>query len=780
MNDYTHKNLSLAVTVVYSLLIHALAIIAFLTIPLYSGESRQAGVYTVHLESPIGGPDVDVEHHPALTDEQRQAGGETAQMEEAADETKEPAAAAPKAEESASTPEAPKADREVEGPPSVEASQARAEVEQGESRGPEAKKSVRKPRMPRKKASEEGEDEAARERQPVVAENTGVAKEPVPMEERAEDSEPEPMPEERAPAVKPKEEAKEPEPAEAAPPEAAPRVAEESPRVEEPSRIPEKRAELETPEPMGPVNPPKEPPVAMEKTETEPPPLLEPEAETVDVKPAPEEERYQEEQPILAYEKPGWQEPPLVTKDAEEAGTVPGDKEEPPEPAPVPESQKIESPADMPLEAESATTLERPVIEEAVGAAGGTAEIERSDELCEDCGPIASLYENPVVEMVKQKPDLGMAGGAVVGTEGGMTSEKSVDMLCAGCLFLAMLEGNPTEEIIYEDRPQGRVPEGFLSPMEEFCRACRKPQVEAEVVKAVVWEISGDSAEVVGPPEAEDRKGLVLEVPEGVDSVAMDILRDTKAQKGIAMKVAAGGVAADTGKEGLGAEPSAEALDMAQVERPGDASGRGGVDEILTPRVNRVPSREDYIAALDEAFRAGEEPEEAELESPSLGLPLNIAKDIEIRVFFSGGGEGLSFRLLRGSHPMASKGRREAEDLTDRLEKLVITHGDGLRRILSLSIAGKGVYRFNIETSSEEGVMIDVEFTLYGGLQSERKKEYEGLHVAKKAPYEIKFIMPEAVFWDDEDYFAGEIEGPNSLTKFNDKTGLVWKEKTGR
>ncbi len=40
--------------------------------------------------------------------------------------------------------------------------------------------------------------------------------------------------------------------------------------------------------------------------------------------------------------------------------------------------------------------------------------------------------------------------------------------------------------------------------------------------------------------------------------------------------------------------------------------------------------------------------------------------------------------------------------------------------------------------------------------------------------------MPEAVFWDDGDYFTGEIEGPDSVTKFNDETGLVWKEFIGR
>jgi hypothetical protein len=38
------------------------------------------------------------------------------------------------------------------------------------------------------------------------------------------------------------------------------------------------------------------------------------------------------------------------------------------------------------------------------------------------------------------------------------------------------------------------------------------------------------------------------------------------------------------------------------------------------------------------------------------------------------------------------------------------------------------------------------------------------------------FVLPDAVFWDDEKFFSGSIEDSDSITKFNAETGFVWKE----
>jgi hypothetical protein len=41
----------------------------------------------------------------------------------------------------------------------------------------------------------------------------------------------------------------------------------------------------------------------------------------------------------------------------------------------------------------------------------------------------------------------------------------------------------------------------------------------------------------------------------------------------------------------------------------------------------------------------------------------------------------------------------------------------------------------------------------------------------------VRFLMPDAVFWDDEDFFSGNIEDSSYITKFNYDKGLIWKEE---
>lgn len=40
----------------------------------------------------------------------------------------------------------------------------------------------------------------------------------------------------------------------------------------------------------------------------------------------------------------------------------------------------------------------------------------------------------------------------------------------------------------------------------------------------------------------------------------------------------------------------------------------------------------------------------------------------------------------------------------------------------------------------------------------------------------IRVRMPEGILWDDDAYFSGSIEDSESVTKFNNETGVVWKE----
>jgi hypothetical protein len=71
----------------------------------------------------------------------------------------------------------------------------------------------------------------------------------------------------------------------------------------------------------------------------------------------------------------------------------------------------------------------------------------------------------------------------------------------------------------------------------------------------------------------------------------------------------------------------------------------------------------------------------------------------------------------------------------------------------------------------------DVVFRLFEGKAGERIKEFRTIGLSPNAVLQFKFVLPEAVFWDDEDYFTGTLEDSYTLTKFNDKTGLIWKEE---
>jgi hypothetical protein len=71
-------------------------------------------------------------------------------------------------------------------------------------------------------------------------------------------------------------------------------------------------------------------------------------------------------------------------------------------------------------------------------------------------------------------------------------------------------------------------------------------------------------------------------------------------------------------------------------------------------------------------------------------------------------------------------------------------------------------------------------FRLFEGKSGERIKEFKAIELFPNAIIKFKFILPEAIFWDDEHYFTGTIESlesSNTLTKFSEKTGLIWKEE---
>jgi hypothetical protein len=196
--------------------------------------------------------------------------------------------------------------------------------------------------------------------------------------------------------------------------------------------------------------------------------------------------------------------------------------------------------------------------------------------------------------------------------------------------------------------------------------------------------------------------------------------------------------------------------------------------EILTPEKNRMPLSEDYFQLLDEK---GKEAEETGI----IGILRDIR--IEFSLLKGAGDPDISLGLFKRTHPMAGrKGSRKNKEADvevyaiEETEDVDIEGGIRVERIFSVDLAEAGIYTFIVENEGRKAYEVELLFRLYERKEGERIKEY-GIELSPYRVLKFKFILPEAVFWDDEDFFTGTVEGPDSVTKFNEETGLIWKEE---
>ena len=100
--------------------------------------------------------------------------------------------------------------------------------------------------------------------------------------------------------------------------------------------------------------------------------------------------------------------------------------------------------------------------------------------------------------------------------------------------------------------------------------------------------------------------------------------------------------------------------------------------------------------------------------------------------------------------------------------------GEGPKKsVFEFEMADKAVYTFTVENKGAASRVFSVEFRLRGG----RLKFYREVSLGVEEAKSFRFLMPEAVFWDDEERFSGSVEGADFVTKFDDASGLVWKEE---
>ena len=152
-------------------------------------------------------------------------------------------------------------------------------------------------------------------------------------------------------------------------------------------------------------------------------------------------------------------------------------------------------------------------------------------------------------------------------------------------------------------------------------------------------------------------------------------------------------------------------------------------------------------------------------------------KDIKIEVSGTGEMAFLSARLLKrdypGDNPKDTSGNKEIE-LSDK--KAEDPDGTGSKRIFSVARADRGIYTFIIENKEEGTQDVDVVFRFYEGEARARTRGYSAVKLLPGKIAKFRFVMPDMIFWDDENRFSGTIEDSNSITKFVYDSGLVWKE----
>lgn len=129
--------------------------------------------------------------------------------------------------------------------------------------------------------------------------------------------------------------------------------------------------------------------------------------------------------------------------------------------------------------------------------------------------------------------------------------------------------------------------------------------------------------------------------------------------------------------------------------------------------------------------------------------------------------------LLKKRHPITEQGAVSGKE-----EEIEGTKEySSSKHIFSVVHAAKGLYNLHIQNTQSIPFEISVLFILYEGDDHERRRTYPRVKLLANDRLTYKFLLPEALFWDDTDSFTGTIEDSYYVTKFIDRTGLVWKER---
>jgi hypothetical protein len=137
----------------------------------------------------------------------------------------------------------------------------------------------------------------------------------------------------------------------------------------------------------------------------------------------------------------------------------------------------------------------------------------------------------------------------------------------------------------------------------------------------------------------------------------------------------------------------------------------------------------------------------------------------------------ISMRLFKNAHPMANSKEKQTEvSLFEGKKEAHTGNTSAVKKTFSVLRTAEGTYTFAVRNQENEMFAADLMFNIFSGKKGERTKKFAAVQLSPQTTVRFKFILPEAIFWDDEDYFSGKIENSETITKFNQKTGFSWKE----
>jgi transposase-like protein len=141
----------------------------------------------------------------------------------------------------------------------------------------------------------------------------------------------------------------------------------------------------------------------------------------------------------------------------------------------------------------------------------------------------------------------------------------------------------------------------------------------------------------------------------------------------------------------------------------------------------------------------------------------------------SGFGISASFKEFARNRRDEPLTEYENSNLKKVIPKIILLSNHAL--IVTVENVSEGVYDFAIDCGecAIRPVMVDMNMRLSGVRKRGKTYTQREMRVADKMPI-LKILMPEGIRWDDTDYFDGNIENSESITRYNKNDHLVWRE----